>query len=71
MCYFNVILLSNVISSIGPKISDADTYFHVYAKEVWTKYRKEYYLYCQQKTHVLPSTNLFWCSNVFAIGDIE
>ena len=26
MCYFDVILLSDVISSIGPKISDADTY---------------------------------------------
>jgi len=25
MCYYDVILLSNVISSIGPKISDADT----------------------------------------------
>jgi len=25
MCYFDVILLSDVISSIGPKISDADT----------------------------------------------
>jgi len=24
MCYFDVILLSDVISSIGPKISDAD-----------------------------------------------
>jgi len=28
MCYFDVILLSDVISSIGPKISDADTYKH-------------------------------------------
>jgi len=27
MFCFNVILLSDVISSIGPKISDADTYF--------------------------------------------
>jgi len=26
MCYFDVIELSDVISSIGPKISDADTY---------------------------------------------
>jgi len=26
MCYFDVILLSDVISSIGPKISDTDTY---------------------------------------------
>jgi len=26
MCYFHVLLLSDVISSIGPKISDADTY---------------------------------------------
>ena len=26
MCYFDVILLSDVISSIGPKLSDADTY---------------------------------------------
>ena len=26
MCYFDVILLSDVISSIGPKISDADTF---------------------------------------------
>jgi len=26
MCYFDVILLSDVISSIGPKISNADTY---------------------------------------------
>jgi len=26
MCYFDVILLSDVISSIRPKISDADTY---------------------------------------------
>jgi len=29
MCYFDVILLSDVISSIGPKISDADTYFNL------------------------------------------
>jgi len=28
MCYFEVILLSDVISSIGPKISDADTNVH-------------------------------------------
>jgi len=27
MCYFDVILLIDVISSIGPKISDADTYY--------------------------------------------
>jgi len=27
MCYFDVILLSDVILSIGPKISDADTYY--------------------------------------------
>ena len=26
MCCFDVILLSDVISSIGPKISDADTF---------------------------------------------
>ena len=26
MCYFDFILLSDVISSIGPKISDADTF---------------------------------------------
>jgi len=26
MCYFDVVLLSDVISSIGPKVSDADTY---------------------------------------------
>jgi len=29
MCYFDVILLSDVISSIGPKFKDADTYYHV------------------------------------------
>ena len=28
MCYFDVILLSDVVSSIGPKISDADTYMN-------------------------------------------
>ena len=27
MCYFDVILLTDVISSIGPKILDADTYY--------------------------------------------
>jgi len=26
MCFFDVILLSDIISPIGPKISDADTY---------------------------------------------
>ena len=26
MCYCDIILLSDVISSIGPKISDADTF---------------------------------------------
>ena len=26
MCYFDVILLNDVISSIGPKFSDTDTY---------------------------------------------
>jgi len=30
MCYFDVILLSDVISSIGPKISDADTIISKY-----------------------------------------
>jgi len=29
MCYFDVILLSDVMSSIGPKISDADTYINI------------------------------------------
>ena len=29
MCYIDVILLSDVISSIGPKISDADTYYNL------------------------------------------
>jgi len=30
MCYFDVILLSDVISSIGPKLSDADTYVSIW-----------------------------------------
>jgi len=34
MCYFDVILLSDVISSIGPKLSDADTF--IIAVEVYT-----------------------------------
>ena len=35
MCYFDVILLSDVISSIGPKISDADTYVHpIYSSKI-------------------------------------
>ena len=29
MCYFDVILLSDVISSIGPKISDADIFIQL------------------------------------------
>jgi len=34
MCYFDVILLSDVISSIGPKISDADTYVLQFAEDL-------------------------------------
>jgi len=34
MCYFDVILLSDVISSIGPKISNADTYGNMQIMQV-------------------------------------
>jgi len=41
MFYFDVILLSDVISSIGPKISDADTYISlptiIHKRSEWQK----------------------------------
>jgi hypothetical protein len=36
MCYFDVILLSDVISSIGPKISDTDTYMRINFQAILT-----------------------------------
>jgi len=42
MCYFDVILLSDVISSIGPKISDAGTYVHEYRLPTFTALAAEF-----------------------------
>jgi len=58
MCYFDVNLLSDVISSIGPKISDADTYWdnmrmcdaHEMFKQTTQIFKKNV---CTYKVHIL------------------
>jgi len=57
MCYFDVILLRDVISSIGPTISEADTYlinFCIAMNRIWlfNIFYKNKQIYNWQNTNV-------------------